>query len=442
MLTLSKILVKNPWLNQVRHFLLSKTLSKILMWLFILYLGKVSYDATQYSFFLTFILLSQLSSGIVNAGFPAAILRFGTYDEQHLINERHVWGISLVYNGLMTIFFIILFNLLGKHFTDIPTHIGIWGIILGFIIAQEANIVSLFQLRGRSDLYEKYYLLLSALLTLLFLNLIFLELNTTKIIIFFVLLNVIMVFWGWVKSWEIIGLPSIRKWKRPLAYTLPLVPHLVAMYFLTSADYFMIKKLLGDNEAGIYGFAYQAGSIITLFTLALVTYITPIFFKSIQQDSEDTLTKLNRQIDIFSYLIFTISIISNIFFWFGVKYYFPNFEQSIPVFFLLTPSFTAHFLYAVASLIISYYGYNHLYSLISICCLCFNVLLNYFCIPTYGIASAAIINIATYYLLSIIHVFVSKRITKTILNLQKPYILLGLSILFSILLNFIFKFKS
>lgn len=90
--------------------------------------------------------------------------------------------------------------------------------------------------------------------------------------------------------------------KDALAYGVPLVPHVIGIFFLSSVDRFFINKELGISEAGIYMFAVQlslgVAVVFDAINKALVTWL----FKSLADNKTKQIKKILR----FTYLFFVI----------------------------------------------------------------------------------------------------------------------------------------
>ncbi len=75
---------------------------------------------------------------------------------------------------------------------------------------------------------------------------------------------------------------SKRFWRYAILFNVPLVPHYLSQTVLNSADRIMIKKMVGESEAGIYNLAYSVSSIMTLFNTALSQTVSPWIYKKIK----------------------------------------------------------------------------------------------------------------------------------------------------------------
>ncbi|MBL7978398.1 MAG: oligosaccharide flippase family protein [Bacteroidetes Order II. Incertae sedis bacterium] len=441
---LVNILNAQNWLNHVRRYLLGKVSARLILWVFVLFLGYQLQDKTTYSHFLTFMLASQLISGVINAGMPAAILRFGVInqkEEPDQVSAQGVWGISLTIGVIASACLFLIYLFIGATTLRFPLEMGAITCLFSFLLAQEANCMSIFQLKSRSDLYEKYYILLSIFVLLIIILLYFWgwDNRVFQATLFYVIAVLITLIWATYYAYKLVGLPNIRKWKEPLAYALPLLPHLLGMYFLTSADFFLIKYLLGEQTSSIYGFAYQATSVISMFTMAVVTYLTPVIYESLQNRDVVSLQSISKKISMISGIVLMISFIG-IFAFYMIVYYFLNqYIDSIPLVCILAPSFVFHFIYAVAGIPAMFYGKTGLFSLVSLIVAGCNMLGNYITIPIWGVYGAACINVASYALLSMGHVYLMRKTSDLKISFKHPYTLAAVSVSIGLILGFIVK---
>ncbi|PSM51557.1 putative polysaccharide export protein [Campylobacter blaseri] len=113
--------------------------------------------------------------------------------------------------------------------------------------------------------------------------------------------------------------------KEALNFGIPLMPHAIAGFIITSADRLIIKDILGANEVGIYATAYQFGMIMNLITASFNKAYIPELFKTLS-----TNPSINEKIKMvkFSYLCFFIfillGVISGLFLGLFMKFYVGN----------------------------------------------------------------------------------------------------------------------
>ncbi len=76
---------------------------------------------------------------------------------------------------------------------------------------------------------------------------------------------------------------SRKNWKYALLFCLPLLPHYLSQTVLNSADKIMIKKMVGDSEAGIYNLAYTLSQIMLMVNQALIQTLSPWIYQKLKK---------------------------------------------------------------------------------------------------------------------------------------------------------------
>ena len=72
-----------------------------------------------------------------------------------------------------------------------------------------------------------------------------------------------------------------RYWKYAIIFGLPLVPHYLSGVILAQSDRIIIANIVGNTEAGLYGVAYSASSVITIFWSAINSSWIPWTYKNL-----------------------------------------------------------------------------------------------------------------------------------------------------------------
>ena len=90
--------------------------------------------------------------------------------------------------------------------------------------------------------------------------------------------------------------------KEALAFGVPLVPHVVGIFFLSSVDRFFINQKLGVADAGIYMLAVQLSLGMAIVFDAINKALVPWLFRSLAENKPDKLEKLVK----FTYVFFVV----------------------------------------------------------------------------------------------------------------------------------------
>ena len=81
-------------------------------------------------------------------------------------------------------------------------------------------------------------------------------------------------------------------WKTVLIFALPLIPHYLAQHVMSSSDKILLKEMVGEADAGIFGVVANVGSIAVLFWTAINASLVPITFDSINRNDYTKLKKM------------------------------------------------------------------------------------------------------------------------------------------------------
>ncbi|THC67630.1 hypothetical protein E7X19_23060 [Bacteroides fragilis] len=95
--------------------------------------------------------------------------------------------------------------------------------------------------------------------------------NTRYCISFFLIATICFIF-IFIRGKKVIVL---NYWKYALNFSIPMIPHALAMIALAQIDRIMIVKMVGDREAGIYSFGYSYAIILSVITNAIINAWQP-----------------------------------------------------------------------------------------------------------------------------------------------------------------------
>jgi Membrane protein involved in the export of O-antigen and teichoic acid len=102
--------------------------------------------------------------------------------------------------------------------------------------------------------------------------------------------------------------------KDVLKFGVPLVPHVLGIFFLSSIDRFLINDRLGIGEAGIYMLAVQLSLGMVIVFDAINKALVPWLFKALAENQSAQLRRLVR----FTYLYFiVVALLGILAFWVG-----------------------------------------------------------------------------------------------------------------------------
>lgn len=90
---------------------------------------------------------------------------------------------------------------------------------------------------------------------------------------------------------------SVEFIKFALRIGLPLIPHQLAMTVLGQIDRIMIVRMVGESEAGIYGFGYSYAVIVSIVINAVGQAWEPLLYEYLQRDNTQEIKRINNSIN-------------------------------------------------------------------------------------------------------------------------------------------------
>lgn len=92
------------------------------------------------------------------------------------------------------------------------------------------------------------------------------------------------------------GRLNVSYWKYALTINLPLIPHYLSMYILSSSDRIMITKLVGTSSTAIYNVAYTVASIMLIFWNSIDASYAPWIYQKMDANDTKAIGKRGNQI--------------------------------------------------------------------------------------------------------------------------------------------------
>jgi len=392
----------------------------------------------EYGMISIFTSIIAVATIIMGLNFNGSIVRYYHEDENN-------FGEFISSNILFLFIFNIVFLIILNHFkNEIASLIEIdLNVFIIAIIVSIFNIpVKIFLSYLQTSKQSKKYSVISASrsLTMIFISVLWVYLLTDKRylgrmygqLVVYSLLFIISIFY-FIK----LGKPKfkLKYIKYSLLYGIPLIPHALSHFILSSFDRIAINQINGSFDTGLYSFAYNVGLIMNVVVIAMNKAWVPIFYDNLKKNNYN---RINKIVIKYSKYIFFAAIILVLYskeiviIFADEKYY--NSLNLVPIIIL---SYVFVYFY---TLFANYSFYRKRTGIISIATLfagAINVYLNYLFIPRYGYFAAAYTTLFSYMLLFLFHYFNVKFIIKEkIINL-KEILYWFLIMMFMILFYFI-----
>lgn len=200
-------------------------------------------------------------------------------------------------------------------------------------------------------------------------------------------------------------------WKKALVFNLPLIPHYLSAFVLSSSDKIMISYLISDEATAFYAVAYSIASIALIIWNAIDASLMPYTFQKLKEKDYKSLNKVVVPILLVFALgcLIVILLGPEMVLLMGSRGY-SGAAVVIPpvvggVFFQIQ-----YFLY---SNVLYYYKKPRYVMIGSIVAACLNLVLNYFCIKRFGYVAAAFTTLGCYFIQALIDYLAMRRAAKT-----------------------------
>lgn len=258
-----------------------------------------------------------------------------------------------------------------------------------------------------------------------------------RIIGAFIPMLLIYVYFWWYLARKAKFKVNYQYCKFAFLFNLPLIPHYLSAYVLSSSDRLMIAYLTGESEAAYYSLAYTVVAIITIVWSAinssLVPFVLDKYEKKEYKKVSDTVLPI---LTIFAGLcLFVILIAPEIIMVLGPEEYYQAIYVIPPViggaFFQL--------LYAIFTNVLYYMKKPSYVMYASISTAVLNIILNAIFIPMFGYIAAGYTTLVCYIFQAVIDYIVSRKLVGQNIYDMKYLSLLSLGVvIFSVSANILY----
>lgn len=194
---------------------------------------------------------------------------------------------------------------------------------------------------------------------------------------------------------------STTYWKYALEINLPLIPHYLSMYVLSSSDRIMITKLVNTSATAIYSVAYTTASVVLVFWNSVDSAYAPWIYQRMSEKKYAAIQKRGEEVILlFALCAILITLFApELIMVLGPSEYYSGMYAIPPV--VAGVFFTAVFtLYMRIEL---YLKRSKTIMVATVLAAAVNILLNAVCIPTFGYVGAAYTTLICYVLLAVFH---------------------------------------
>ena len=190
-------------------------------------------------------------------------------------------------------------------------------------------------------------------------------------------------------------------WKRSLRFNGPLLPYYLSTVLLNSSDRIIIQNLVGKAQAGIYGVAYSASMVMSLFNSSINSSLQPWIFAKMKE-------KQYKEIPgVINSLLILVAALNLMLIAFAPEAIAilapPQYKEAIWVVPPLAASVFVMFFYQHFVNVEFYFENSKIIAIASIGSAALNVILNFMLIPVVGYLAAGYTTLASYLVFAIAH---------------------------------------
>ena len=196
-------------------------------------------------------------------------------------------------------------------------------------------------------------------------------------------------------------------WRYAVAFSLPLVPHLLSNTILGSSDRIMIKQLCSAQDAAVYSVAYSCGMIVSILFTSLNQAWEPWLFDRVHEGDYEAVKKASRYYLLFFVILVMGSILvapELIYIMGGQDYY-----QAVYAIPPVMAGYGCKFAYTFYVNMERFEKKTKYISIGTIAAAVLNVVLNFIFIPRFGYIAAAYTTLAGFAALVLLHYYMSRR---------------------------------
>ena len=326
--------------------------------------------------------------------------------------------LSLIFFSLLLLFDI---RLISELMFDIPSAYLSVLVVICFIVALISRFLSLvLRMQERSIAFSMSQLLPKLLFILIIVNTVWLNFsrdiynlitaNATSIV-----LACLIFFWNTRREWLQALKEKIDKnqLKQLLHFGAPLIAAGFAAWGLNVMDRLFLRQYSSYSELGIYSVTMSVAAVVTIFSGIFNTIWSPMVYKWIATGQYDD-QKMKLVLNYLVMFIYFFTILVGLFAW-VVTYFLPenyNTIQYLLPMCLLAPMFyTLSEVTGIGIAISKKTKFSMLCAVVAMLC---SAVLNYFLVPSFGAAGAALSTAVAFYVFFILRTCISALIWKKI----------------------------
>lgn len=212
-------------------------------------------------------------------------------------------------------------------------------------------------------------------------------------------------------------------WKFAFTFNLPLIPHYLSQYLLSSSDRVMISYFVGDSQTAFYSVAYSVAAVVTIVWSAINTSLLPFTYENCEKKNYKRISEITIPL----ILVYAASCMAIILFAPELIAIMSTQEYRIAIY-VVPPIVGGVFfqcLYYIFANIVYYYKKPKYVMYASFIAAVTNLILNYIFIPRFGFVAAGYTTLVSYIIQVFIDYFAMKKVMG--FSLYNTKLLIGIS---------------
>ena len=220
-------------------------------------------------------------------------------------------------------------------------------------------------------------------------------------------------------------------WKPALMFNLPLIPHYLSQYLLSSSDKVMISYFVGDSQTAFYSVAYSVAAVVTIVWSAINTSLLPFTYENCEKKNYKRISEITIPL----ILVYAAACMAIILFAPELIAIMSTEEYRIAIY-VVPPIVGGVFfqcLYYIFANIVYYFKRSKYVMYASFVAAITNLVLNYIFIPKFGFVAAGYTTLASYIIQVFIDYFAMKKVmgfslynTKLLISISSAVIMISL----------------
>ena len=197
-------------------------------------------------------------------------------------------------------------------------------------------------------------------------------------------------------------------WRFAITFNLPLIPHYLSQYLLSSSDKIMISYFVGDTQTAFYNVAYSVAAVVTIVWGAINTSLLPFTYENCEKKNYKRISDITIPL----ILVYAAACMVIIIFAPELIAIMSTSEYRVAIY-VVPPIVGGVFfqcLYYIFANTIYYYKKPKYVMYASFVAAVSNVVLNYIFIPKYGFVAAGYTTIVSYIVQVIMDFFAMKKV--------------------------------